>query len=401
MKRGKTGFQAFKAKVSKKREGKDEAIGKMEYLTVQRLSSHVEGRYQKYARIGALTMVPLGSEPTVENIKAACKKHFKAENMDCDILAGERGPSWTETSQISSWKTIHIRFVERDRREETRASHISIPDSVIKGASLSLPQAHASKSTTTVAASVPLSAMLQLGKLIQPKFDVVSVQLEEFDIAAKSWRQPVEAKLSVAKEKFAEGSFREAYLSSAISQLKPGKYVLKRFKKEKTDDIEKMFGNMEAHTRKVVQMNALARHLALRLSKEAPEEFGPALEYTKVYFGKLYDESVTVEPYMDGTFVKYINNTGQLCGRPSELREIAETFSHFTYINSGRQLMVLDIQGIGHTLCDPEIATTELMDESGSSILFCCGNLSSDAIGKFKEAHACNKFCEALQLQKM
>ena len=82
-------------------------------------SSNVEGRYQKYARIGALTMVPLGCEPTISNIKEACKRFFKAEEMDCDILAGERRPSWTETSQISNWKkALHVRFIERNEESQ-------------------------------------------------------------------------------------------------------------------------------------------------------------------------------------------------------------------------------------------------------------------------------------------
>ena len=45
---------------------------------------------------------------------------------------------------------------------------------------------------------------------------------------------------------------------------------------------------MEIHTRKVVQMNALARNFAQKLAAEAPVEYGSQLSYTKVYFGKLY-----------------------------------------------------------------------------------------------------------------
>lgn len=62
----------------------------MDYITVQQLSSNVEGRYQKYARIGALSMVPLGCEPMISNKKEACKRFFKAEDMECDILVNER-----------------------------------------------------------------------------------------------------------------------------------------------------------------------------------------------------------------------------------------------------------------------------------------------------------------------
>ena len=85
-------FAKFKERISKKRR-KEEKSSKsdMDYITVQRLSSHVERRYQKYARIGPLASVPFGGEPTIENIKEACKRYFNVEDGSCfDVLAGER-----------------------------------------------------------------------------------------------------------------------------------------------------------------------------------------------------------------------------------------------------------------------------------------------------------------------
>ena len=393
-------FRAFKAKMAKKRMGKEEPTGSssdMDYITVQRLSSNVEGRYQKYARIGALTMVPLGCEPTISNIKEACKRFFKAEDMECDILAGERGPSWTETNQISNWKkALHVRFIERSEE-----SQICEKVEIKKTKSEATPEKPARPMSTRVVASVPLSAMLKVGKLIQPTVDIVSVQLEEFDLGEKSWRNPFEARLSLSKEKFASGSFREAYLSTALSELAPGKYVLKKFKQDQVKEIERLFSSMETHTRKMVQMNALARNFAQKLAAEAPVEYGSHLNYIKVYFGKLYGQCVTVEEYLEGTFQKHVNNNGYVCGDGGELSSKVETFSHYTYVKSGTQLMVLDIQGVGYSLSDPEIATSELLDNTDNSIFFCCGNLSSQAIYKFKEEHICNRFCDLLELDKL
>ena len=391
-------FRAFKAKIANKRMGKEEPTGSashMDYITVQRLSSNVEGRYQKYARIGALTMVPLGCEPTISNIKAACKRFFKAEDMECDILAGERGPSWTETSQISNWKTIHVRFFERSE-ESQMCQKLEIKETKSQGT----PEKPARPMSTRVAASVPLSAMLKVGKLIQPTAEIVSVQLEEFDLGEKSWRQPFETRLSLSKQKFASGSFRDAYHATALSELSSGKYVLKKFKEDQVQEIERLFSSMEIHTRKMVQMNSLARNFAQKLATEAPVEYGSHLSYNKVYFGKLYGQCVTVECYMDGTFKKHVNNTGDVCGDGSEISSKGKTFSHYTYAKSGKKLMVLDIQGVEYSLCDPEIATSELLDNSDNSIFFCCGNLSSQAIDKFKKEHTCNRFCDLLGLDK-
>ena len=106
----------FAKKIAKNRLGpraKSDETGSSDFLTVQRLSASVEGKCQKYTRIGPLTMVPrYGSEPTLDNIKESCKRDFEVANLECDVLAGERGPSYTEASQIKSWKVIHVRFVE-------------------------------------------------------------------------------------------------------------------------------------------------------------------------------------------------------------------------------------------------------------------------------------------------
>ena len=136
-----------------------------------------------------------------------------------------------------------------------------------------------------------------------------------------------------------------------------------------------MFNSTEEHTRKMVQMNALANNFALKLASQAPVEFEPTLSYIKVYFGKLYGQCITLEPYMEGTFTKHVSNIGQLCGDYHELRMKAKTFSHYTYITSNRQLMLLDIQGTGYTLCDPEIATSNLLDEEQTIYLKCNPNI--------------------------
>ena len=88
------------------------------FLTVQRLSANVQGKCQKYNRIGPLTLVPFDKELTFKNIKDACKSHF-GTNCECDVLAGERGPSYTHESQIKDWsKVIHIRFLEYEKSQK-------------------------------------------------------------------------------------------------------------------------------------------------------------------------------------------------------------------------------------------------------------------------------------------
>ena len=93
-------WEGYQQKVAKKRVGKKDETSALpadtEYLTVQRLSSSVEGKCQKYARIGPLTMAPLTKQPaTLHSIKSASQKHFRT-SAECGVLAGERGPSFTD-----------------------------------------------------------------------------------------------------------------------------------------------------------------------------------------------------------------------------------------------------------------------------------------------------------------
>ena len=50
-------------------------------------------------------------------------------------------------------------------------------------------------------------------------------------------------------------------------------------------------------------------------------------------------------------------------GNPQDVVKKAQSFVHFTYVKSGEQLMVVDIQGNESTLTDSEIATKSLSHE--------------------------------------
>ena len=96
-----------------------------------------------------------------------------------------------------------------------------------------------------------------------------------------------------------------------------------------------------------------------------------------------------MENYLNGTFQKYIKNTVDIFGDGSKLSMKAEAFVHYSYVASAKQLMIVDIQGVNHWLCDPEIASSTLMARD-DTILFSSGNLSTTAIEVFLSKHTCN-----------
>ena len=88
-----------------------------------------------------------------------------------------------------------------------------------------------------------------------------------------------------------------------------------------------------------------------------------------------------------------MNNTGIPCGVDSDVRKKCESLAHFSYERSGENLIVVDMQGSGHSLFDPEI---------GEQVLFSTGNFSLTAINNFIEHHTeCNLYCTLLGLKKL
>ena len=98
--------------------------------------------------------------------------------------------------------------------------------------------------------------------------------------------------------------------------------------------------------------------------------------------GKIGEEYVTIEEFVDGNFRKYVNSNGNDCckGDRSALFEKAECLAHFTYERSKKEVMLLDIQGCEYSLIDPEIASKEL---NPMDLLFRVGNRSANAISTF------------------
>ena len=89
-------------------------------LVVQRLSSEVSGKAEKYTRVGPRKFVQYDEEElSIVGIKAPCEKHFSPslehKRFFCDVLAGEQGPSCHSMKHIPDLKVIHVRFIKSHR----------------------------------------------------------------------------------------------------------------------------------------------------------------------------------------------------------------------------------------------------------------------------------------------
>lgn len=267
--------------------------------------------------------------------------------------------------------------------------------------------------TTQFPPSVSIATLLEVGKLVKPVAKTkLLLTFEQFDIASKQWRDAMEIECTVDSEKFSSGGFRDAYhwklTGKSANRNIANHWVIKTYNEKSKEAIGTQFNtSIESHSRKQVQMHEVARHLTKKFKAKAPKEMGECFQYNHVYYTTINDQPATVEEFVPGRFAKLINNDGRRAKLPDdaddELKDLlakAECLIHYTYASSNQQLMLLDIQGSGYCLYDPEIATNNTMDANSMEFYFCCGNCSSVGITGFLNEHECNDYCKVMGLSQ-
>ena len=204
--------------------------------------------------------------------------------------------------------------------------------------------------------SMSVATMLRMGKLIKPaKRHTVQVEIQGFEVK-NGWDVPQTLMFSVESECFAEGGFRKAYKCESIDGKLPGKWVLKKYKENALEDMKSLNLSEEEQARKQVQMHTLAQNIASPMQRNVPETFGETFSYDSMLFGKITEDDgnacfVTIERYLDGSFTKYVNNTGEVSSTSNSADTItkkAETLMHYSYQKSQGECLLIDIQGTGY-----------------------------------------------------
>ena len=230
------------------------------------------------------------------------------------------------------------------------------------------------------------------------------------DVSKMEWEQPKRTNMFIEEQPFSKGGFRSVTKGKTLDKT----FVIKSFLPEAIQEIvnlNKVVQKKETTvslSKKAVQMHKLAANFTNELKKlisniGKKEEFGETFSYNDIYLGiirKSEEETVVVEEFIPGEFIKYINNDGTTIKNPATVIEFqlkAECLCHYSYVKSDKKLLLVDIQGSGMTLFDPEIATVGAYVSDGE-LNFCMGNLSDTAVDMFTTVHLCNLYCAMIGL---
>jgi hypothetical protein len=188
---------------------------------------------------------------------------------------------------------------------------------------------------------------------------------------------------------FAQGAMRIAAYARTSSST--NRFVVKSFKKN---------GKRLAHLAEDLRVQALCKCLTLEYNALLGEQHSLDFIVTTCLRGKrssgLDQEHLSLEPFIEGTYVKYNNNTNWVNkDSPDDpINQAAQAFSHFTFERSQGQFLVSDLQGVRNLLTDPAIHTRDAERFKLSDT-----NLGEEGFKFFFSAHECNDFCRKLQLK--
>uniref|UniRef100_A0AAR2J8R6 non-specific serine/threonine protein kinase n=1 Tax=Pygocentrus nattereri TaxID=42514 RepID=A0AAR2J8R6_PYGNA len=184
--------------------------------------------------------------------------------------------------------------------------------------------------------------------------------------------------------------------------LKPGcVYVVKSFRPEVVRTWQAEFPSstsLHLCLREIQQQRAAQKLMQVfNQIKPSSVPHSPRFLDVSLLWWQAEGQWLTIEGNMSGDFMKYNNNTGEEISPCCALEETVLAFSHWTYEYTQKELLVLDLQGVGVDLTDPSVIRAD--DKSSSEdLVFGPANLGDDAVQSFILKHTCNSCCRRLGL---
>ncbi|KAK2513875.1 hypothetical protein Q9233_015268 [Columba guinea] len=121
------------------------------------------------------------------------------------------------------------------------------------------------------------------------------------------------------------------------------------------------FSDYLRHSREEIQQQRAAQKLIYTFNQMKPHTIPYTPRFLEVFLIYCHSANqwLTIEKYMTGEFRKYNNNNGDEITPSSLLEELMLAFSHWTYVYTRGELLVLDLQGVGENLTDPSVIKPE------------------------------------------
>ena len=207
-------------------------------------------------------------------------------------------------------------------------------------------------------------------------------------------RPAVSIHFKVAPNPFAEG--KESLVYHGYDYINRRAVVFKQYKMAAAE-----FNTLDCYMKELeIRTVAAAYASEFNCHKQKPDICSSPIEFTPVDIVQCQGggDCYLLEPFITGKIIKFNNNSGVVCTNTPQT-EMLQAFSHFTYVRSGKTLLVCDLQGVreGHRilLTDPAIHSRSAPGNNYGSM-----DGGYNGIRKFFKTHICSEVCRVMGLDK-
>ena len=147
-----------------------------------------------------------------------------------------------------------------------------------------------------------------MGQLIPSAKELLRIPIVQFDMTS-AWDALDMMFVVIDKMAVSSGWFRDMHHLKCVSGgLRNKKFVMKVLKLDAVNGLKELINeDKETNIRKTAQM-----HMMENISLNRSDDFGDNIQCCKIFFSTYHDCPVTIEPYLEGRFEKYINNNGDI-----------------------------------------------------------------------------------------
>ena len=230
----------------------------------------------------------------------------------------------------------------------------------------------------------------QTAKKTPPPAILRLLDLQEHDLVLETPSVPFSFK--IAPNPFAEGSDCLVYHGSDLVNFR--KIVLKKFKRS----------GSEHNTLDCYMQELLVRTISTTYAREFNiEKLKPpntcTIDYTPLDVVQCNGGTFfLLEAFLTGKIEKFNNNNGVVV-KSSPYSDLLQAFSHYTWVKSGRSLLICDLQGVKESATSDRIILTDpAIHSTGSPGRFGPMDAGMDGIRAFFRTHSCSSICSQMKL---
>jgi vacuole morphology and inheritance protein 14 len=212
-----------------------------------------------------------------------------------------------------------------------------------------------------------------------------------------NWKKPlvqessIKTLVKIAQHPFSEGAMRYAFY---MKDVELGEELVAKLPKKIS---AKSYNILEM--KKDIESMLICGHIVSEFNERIvsfSNSVTTFVEFVHSYIYELTDPSAPFplyygENFIQGKYKKYNNNAGWKAEKESKKTLSAQALSHFSWQLTKGYLIIVDLQGVGNVLTDPQIHCINKKK-------FGKGNLGIEGILLFFDSHVCNEYCEYLGL---